>query len=310
MRNLFTKKQPDLPRRRVALRDANSVGSPADIFRRNRTLTGTTSNVLGIVNLKSDLESSRSKVHHLSNHRRKMSVILVIVVASVVVLWMLLSNFTAGVRVIVPVANVSKSIDFTRYEKTIQEYLDNNPASRLQFFLDQAALNVYVISKLPEVLSVEQRGMADIGQTNFAVVMRAPVAGWTVNNKQYYVDSKGLSFEVNCFESPLVQIVDNSGASPTGSTAIVSNRFLGFVGRVVSIAKDNGYIVSQAILPANTTRELDIKIKDNNTLVKLSIDRPAGEQVEDMSRAIKYFATKGLDPEYMDVRVSNKAFYK
>lgn len=310
MRKLFTKKQPDLPRRRVALRESNPNTSQADIFKRNRTLTGTTSNILGIVGLKSDLESSRSKVHHLSHHRRKVSVLLVVVVASAIVLWMLLSNFTAGVRVIVPVANISKSVDFARYEKTIQEYLDNNPASRLQFFVDQAALNSYVISKLPEVLSVEQRGMTDIGQTSFAVVMRAPVAGWAVNNKQYYVDAKGLSFEVNCFESPLVQIIDNSGASPIGSTAIVSNRFLGFVGRVVSIAKDNGYVVSQAILPANTTRELDIKIKDNNTLVKLSIDRPAGEQIEDMSRAIKYFAAKGLSPEYMDVRVSNKAFYK
>ena len=92
--------------------------------------------------------------------------------------------------------------------------------------------------------------------------------------------------------------------------AIASNRFLSFVGRVVSLTKASGYTVVQAMLPAETTRELEIKLKEGDYLVKLSIDRPVGEQVEDMIAAVRYFTGSGQTPKYIDVRVSGKAFYQ
>jgi hypothetical protein len=154
--------------------------------------------------------------------------------------------------------------------------------------------------------------MVGIGVTNFAVTMRTPVAGWQINNKQYYVDSNGYPFESNYFPDPSVQIVDNSGITYKlgTTTAIASNRFLSFVGRIVSLTKASGYTVTQAILPPETTRELEVRLKETSYYVKLSIDRPAGEQVEDMVTAIKYFTAHGQSPQYIDVRVSGKAFYK
>lgn len=305
----FTKKQSDMPRRRSVGRDIRPTAS-SDIFRRNRTLTGTTSNNLDSAGIKSDLESSRTQAHYLANHRRKIFSILVVALGSATLLWILISNFTAAVSVSVPAATISKSIDLSRYEKVIQEYLDINPMGRLHFLLDQPALNTYVSGKLPEVASVVQQNMMNIGQTKFAITMRTPVAGWKINNKQYYVDSKGIPFLQNYFTSPTVQIVDSSGASPQTGEAIVSNRFLSFVGRVVAEAKTGGYTVTQAIIPPKTTRELDVKLKGINMVVKLSIDRSAGEQVEDMGKAVQYFAGRGLSPSYIDVRVSGKAFYK
>ena len=70
-----------------------------------------------------------------------------------------------------------------------------------------------------------------------------------------------------------------------------------------------GYTVSEAILPSNTTRQLNIRIKDNDLLIKMTIDRSAAEQVSDMSRAVKYFTSNNLMPTYIDVRVDNKVFY-
>jgi len=225
-------------------------------------------------------------------------------------LWTLINNFTATVIVSVPSMAISKPVDSSYYGKVIQEYLNINPMSRLHFLLDQSALTTYVSSKLPEVLTVVQQNMIGIGETNFAITMRIPVAGWMINGKQYYVDSKGIPFEKNYFLVPTVQIVDNSGTPPQTGTAIASNRFLSFVGRVVSLAKASGYTVTQAILPVNTTRELEIRFKENNFLVKLSIDRPVGEQVEDMGRAVQYFISHGQTPNYIDVRVSGKAFFE
>ena len=131
--------------------------------------------------------------------------------------------------------------------------MDSHPLSRLQFVLDENDLSIYVAGRMPEVVSVSQRGMKSLGQTKFNLVVRTPVAGWRINDKQYYVDSKGISFDRNYFAEPDVQIIDeNSKSLPTG-IAIASNRFLGFVGRVVSIARSSGYIVTQAIIPVDTT---------------------------------------------------------
>ena len=309
--SLFKKKQSDIPRRRLADRAIDNSTSP-NVFRRNRTLTGSTSNNLGGIKAKADLESPRVHVHNLSVQRRKVTGILFIVFISIVLIWTLVSNFTSTVSVSVSDSSISKPVDVLKYEKVIQDYFGINPISRLSFFLDQSALTTYVSSKLPEVSMVSKRNMLGIGRSNFAITMRVPVAGWQINSKQYYVDSRGIPFEKDYFGKPVVQIIDNSGIpSPqNGTVAIASNRFLSFVGRVVYLSKLNGYTVTQAALPANTTRELEVRLKEGNYLVKLSIDRTVGEQVEDMVASVRYFTSHNQTPEYIDVRVSGKAFYR
>jgi len=302
---LFRKNRSDLPRRR-SVENVKTTASSSNIFKRNRTLVGTSS-----ANSKSDTGSPRVNARKLLIRRRKIIAILLLVIISAVPIYILIINFTASVSISSEDAAVSKPIDSIKYEKAIQNYLDINPLSRLSFFLDELALSAYMSNKLPEVLNISKGDMAGLGKTNFVIKMRTPIAGWQINDKQYYVDSKGIPFEQNYFSSPSVQIVDNSGvALKTGTTAIASNRFLSFVGQVVSLAKASGYTVTQASLPVNTTRELLIRLAQGNQLVKLSIDRPAGEQVEDMVSAVKYFTSLGQNPEYIDVRVSGKAFYK
>lgn len=307
---LFKNKRSDIPRRRSADNVKNSTPTTTHIFKRNRTLTGTTSNRLDRANTKTDLESPRIHAHNLSIQRRKIVGILLLIFISAIPIWILISNLTVTVSVSLADKAVLKPVDKSKYEKAIQNYLDINPMSRLSFVLDQPDLTAYISAKLPEVLNITQKNMLGIGKSNFAITMRTSIAGWRINNKQYYVDSKGIPFENNYYSNPSVQIVDDSGISlKISTTAIASNRFLSFVGRVVYLAKASGYTVTQAILPVNTTRELQIRLKEGGYLVKLSIDRPAGEQVEDMVAAIRYFAGRGQVPQYIDVRVSGKAFY-
>lgn len=305
---LLSKKKSGTPRRRSINSDVRS-SKASDTFKRNRTFTGTTSNYLDSLNIKSGLESPRAQIHHLAAKRRKIFSIFITVILASIFLWVLIYNFTATVKVTISDANISKSIS-DKYSNTIQDYLEINPLSRFRFFLDQTALSVYTSNKLPEVELVIPKNMAGIGVTNFTIKMRSPVAGWKINDKQYYVDAKGIPFEQSYFAAPLVQIVDNSGVSLQTGSVSVSRRFLGFVGQVVSLSSNDGLIVAQATLPANTTRELEVKLEGSNLLVKMSIDRPAGEQVEDMNRAVQYFVGQGRLPGYIDVRVSGKAFFK
>ncbi|MEI6228907.1 MAG: hypothetical protein WCP11_02720 [Candidatus Saccharibacteria bacterium] len=298
--HLFKKKQKYIPGRRLATADESlDIVGASNSFRRNQTLAN------------SQLaQSPRSQAHHLTIHRRKVLLVFGVVLLSVIFLWLLISNFTARVSVSVFNSNMSKTLDRANYEKVIQDFLDTNPMSRFTFFLDKVALNAFVSSKLPEVNMVSQQGMLQIGQTGFALTMRRPVAGWVINNKQYYVDAIGESFDINYFDNPSVQIIDNSGAANQSDTVVASRRFLGFVGKVVSESAGAGYTVTKAVLPPNTTRQLELSIKEGDYTVKLSIDRAAGEQIEDMVQALRYFNSKGYKPAFIDVRVSGKAFYK
>jgi hypothetical protein len=196
------------------------------------------------------------------------------------------------------------------YVRAVNDYLAIHPLSRLRFVFDQTDLKNYLEVTVPEVADVTIISLGGIGETNIGLTMRRPVAGWAINSKQYYVDANGIAFERNYYDNPSVQIVDNSGVALQQGTTVASNRFLGFVGRVVALSKQRGYDVVQAIIPVGTTRQLEIVLQNVAEHVKLSIDRPAGEQVEDMDRAIRYLSSHGKTPSYIDVRVSGEAFYK
>jgi hypothetical protein len=312
---LGKKKKSELPHRRVAAEDR--VRSPRreepgqNVFRRGRTLTGSTSNnVTSADHYRADMTSPRTHAHHLTGIRRRVGLLLLGFLIAAGSMYWLLTQLTAQISVNFADAAVSRTYDSSIYIKTINDYLNANPVERLRFTLSSQALSQYLSRSLPEIDSVTNVAMNHIGESTFTLSVRKPVAGWKIQGKQYYVDAKGVAFERNFYVDPTVQIVDQSGAVLQQGTAIASNRFLAFVGRVVALSKARNLIVTDAILPEGTTRQLEVKLENVTSLVKLSIDRPAGEQVEDMARSLAYLALKKQTPSYIDVRVSGKAFYQ
>lgn len=288
----------------------NAPSNQSHAFRRNRNLSR--NNRVGEYESLNNKTSSRSHVHHLSIKRRKLSGIFLICLLSVAIIFLIIINFTATPSIILVDNLITKSVPKSKYQTIIQDYFNSNPFSRFLFILDEAKLTNYVSNEAPEVLNVQYKDMKSFGNNNFTIKLRKPVAGWKINDKQYYVDENGSQFEVNYFENPTVQIVDKSGASQemnNSGVAIASKRFLSFVGQVVSTAKKYHYTVIKAILPEDTTRQLEIKIKENTFTIKLSLDRSVGDQIGDMDRAIKYFNKKHIRPSYIDVRVSGRVFY-
>lgn len=185
-----------------------------------------------------------------------------------------------------------------------------NPAQRLRLALDQTALTQYVSDQLPEVENVKVTGLAGIARASVAITFRTPVAGWQINSKQYYVDADGVVFDKNYYSAPAVQIIDESGVSPEQGSTVVGTRLLGFLGKVVSQAKGRGYTVVKALLPADTTRQVDVYFDGIATRVKMSIDRGAGEQLEDARRSLNFLKSTNVTPEYIDVRVPGRAAYR
>ncbi len=314
MAGLFSKKQSGQPARRGTKPEGRvDPQNLADIdqrynFRRNRTLTGSSSSqVTSAGEANAQLKSPRVQTHELRKKRRRLGSLLFIILLAMAGIYGLIYQFTSSVVVRAP--GLAASLDKS-YEETVQSYLALRPAERLRFLMNQAALNDYVKQKLPEVSSVRVGDNVGFGRSDFTLTMREPLAGWSIQGKQQYVDASGTAFARNYFPIPGVQIVDNSGVQVADGQAVASNRFLGFVGRTVGLMKAQGYTVTQVAIPTATTREVELKIDGLAYPIKLSIDRGVGEQAEDMVRAIKWFQQKNQSPQYIDVRVSGKAFYR
>jgi len=311
---MFSKKSSrandPVPRRRRVAEDefdagaAKSTPTPTGSgqFRRNQTLSSYRHNT--------PEESTRIKAHTLAIQRRKLGGIFLIVAIAVLALALLLWQLIAQVHVTTTTKQLSSGFENTLYEQSVSEYLNLNPAQRLRFALDETALSAFVASSHPEVESLKMSGMPGLAQSNFTITFRTPVAGWIINSNQYYVDSHGVVFEKNYYDAPTVQIVDESGVSPEQGSAVVGTRLLGFLGRIVSQAQGRGYTPVKAVLPEGTTRQVEVELKDVATRVKFSIDRGAGEQMEDADRSLKFLQNRGIGAGYIDVRVSGRAAYQ
>lgn len=313
MRILRRKKSYDSPGRVFSRDNTTKSTNASNIFSRNRTLVGSMSHsVASASESSSNLRSPRAHAHHLTFRRRRLLTVLSYVIVTVGVLTWFLYEFTAHIDIEASSSATVSSItvDSTRYQRAIGDYLNSHPFERLRPLMKTKELTNFVSSITPEVKRVSTRGSSGLASTRLEIQFRKPVAGWVINGKQYYVDKDGVSFQLNYFERPSVKIVDNSGVSQTSGSTVISGRFLRFVGRTVEIARGLGVNVEQAIIPSGTTRQVDVRVLGHNYPIKLSLDRSVGEQVEDMAKAITFFTSRKLEPLYIDVRVSGRAFYQ
>lgn len=306
------KKQDDAPRRRQAafLEDENKSREFDErySFKRNRTLTGSSSSqITSPGESNAQIKSPRVQAHELARQRRHIGAILLLVLVGSGILYFLVSQFTA--TAVVQASDASSGLD-PSYAKTIDSYMSSQPLERLRFVTNVDHLSEYLQEKSPEIASVAIDGSAGLGKSVFTVTLRHPTVGWSINGKQAYVDATGTAFERNYFAAPTVQVVDKSGVQVQAGQALASNRFLGFVGRAVGLAKNQNFTVTQVIIPEGTTREVELQLQGISYPVKLSIDRGVGVQVEDMARAIRWLQAHGQVPQYLDVRVSGEAFYR
>ncbi|MDO8335294.1 MAG: hypothetical protein Q7T74_00735 [Candidatus Saccharibacteria bacterium] len=281
-------------------------------FRRSRTLQGTTSsNVKAANQQKAELKSYRLKKQQQTRRRRFYTTAIITLILLILGVWYLVGQYTVGIGTLsFSPSTTTSELKTSLYKDAISKYLGTQPAERFRFAINQARLTQFVADSLPEVKSVQVDGGSS-NTTDFKLTLRQPIASWSSNNHQSYVDEEGVSFTNNYFAKPSVVITDNSGAKTDGSKAVVSERFLRFLGRLVSLTNTSGLgTVTEASIPKNTAREIDIKLKGKSYYIKTHIDRDPAATVEDIKRVVTFLEQKKITPSYIDVRVSGRAFYK
>ena len=310
--SVFKNNKPaDLPpRRRQNLQDPpKSELASSQLFKRNRTLTGSSSGMFGSAGeQQADILSPRAAAHELAAKRRHLSRMLAGVSLGLIFVAFLLWQLIMGVSVY-GANGVALQSDIG-YDKAISEYLSRQPLQRFRISLDEVALTAFVSRTHPEVESIELSQPNGLASSKFEIITREPIAKWRVSGADQYVDRSGVAFAVNYHDTPAIQIADDSGIDPSSGAAVASARFLGFVGNVVRLSESLGHNPVGVRIPPSSTRQIEVSFGDFPYPVKFTTDRPAGEQVEDMGRAVGYMKSNKVTPDYLDVRVSGRAYYK
>lgn len=279
-------------------------------FRRNRTITGSSSaQIMSSNELNAEVRSPRAQAHHLSSLRRRLLMYFGAIAAAAFSLYIVLAQTTASEFIQVKDVPVISAQQEELYRASIEEYYTARPAERLRFLLDEDRIVSHMQASHPEVknLSIDQTG---IGEASVTVYARTPIARWNISSVDQYVDGEGVVFTNNYFKDPALQIIDNTGVQVDSSQAVASNRFLGFIGRLLASAEERALSVSRVTLPAGTTRQVEVVFTGKATKYRVSVDRSAGQQVEDIHRISSYLSKRSINPGYVDVRLEGKAYYK
>lgn len=288
-------------RRRASVSQNNS-------FQRSRTLTGSvSSDVKSVGEEKGVLKSERLRKQELQRLQRLVAFGIAVIAMVIGGIFYLISQYTFETPEVVAAdesLNVSSEMKHA-YAQSIMRYLQSHPAERFRFATSEKGVSSSVWKDFPEVKSI--KGVKD----GFEISFRKPLAVWEIGQKEYFVDDEGQSFERNYYTAPTVTVSDKSGIIASNRNVMVGKGFLSFLGRIVALVNTSGLgVVTEAIIPAETTRELDIKLQDKPYIIKLHSDRPPEYQAEDLRRVVGHLDLKGVTPQYIDLRVGGKAYYR
>lgn len=279
------------------------------MFRRSRTMTGSLSNtVKSATEQSATLRSERLKHHDLRATRRRIVGLLLGCLVAIGVLYWLLGQFISSVKIVTePPATADAS---STYQHAIQSYFHSRPGERFHVTVNTQALTAAVQAEYPEVRTITMHSDGFLVPSVATVSLRTAIAVWTIQGKKYYIDEHGVAFTRTPQYEPSLVVEDNTGIDPADTGALASERMLHYIGRIVALVQQNNFTVNKLELPADTSRQVNIYLEGRGYPIKTHLDRDPAAQAQDVINALRYIDTRAISPEYIDVRVSSKAFYK
>lgn len=129
-----------------------------------------------------------------------------------------------------------------------------------------------------------------------AVIIVMEVTTWMVNRKKIEM--------AKYVPQPTVEIIDESGQG-------ITNKVKEYVGQLEVDLSDIGLSLNRAVVPSGKNREVDIYLNGHDDVYfKLSVDRGTAVSAEDTKVMLNYIAEHDLHPQYVDIRVKGKGYYK
>lgn len=256
-------------------------------------------------------QSERKRLKRLRALRRRLAAVLAVIVVLLILGVSLLSQFTGSISTVVATdGGVTLSDDdINRYREIVDKYFAENSFERFSFARRNSALLQYVINEAPEVSAIKILP-SGIAGGRVEIDVRQPVAMWINGNQVDFVDSDGVVFDQNYYDTPSIAIEDNSGVTIDGGVA-TSSSFLSFVGKTaVALSEKEGLTVERVVIPQGSARYVEFYLAGRPYPFKAQITRDATSQAHDIAVMTRYVDSHGIQPQYIDCRVEGKAYWK
>lgn len=268
-------------------------------FRRNATM----SNMQRESREKSERQKTRDT--HLRHRQIKIIAAALVLVGALVML--VGSQFSGSFTPVSSGISLTRT-EASRYSDLVAQYLNQHPFERFSFSRRDTALTQFIQAKAPEVASVSLAPFG-LGGGRLSLSFRRPVAMWTSAGTTSFVDSDGIVFAKNYFANPSVAITDDSGTTVASGQA-TSSGFLSFIGQLEAKLAKSGLALQRVVIPRGAIRYADLYLQGRTYPFLVQIDRDAASQTADILASVSYVDANKITPQYVDVRVAGKMYWK
>ena len=135
------------------------------------------------------------------------------------------------------------------------------------------------------------------------VASLAVIIGIVAMEVSVWISNRAEEEKAAKIAQPTIEIIDEAG---TGITP----RMKEYVGQLERDLVDVGLTANRAVVPAGKMREVHVFLNGHDYYIKMNIDRESAVSAEDAKRMVNYVTEHNITPEYIDVRVKGKGYYK
>ncbi len=202
------------------------------------------------------------------------------------------------------------------YQAGIEEIWKKSPFNRTKLTVSTDKIEQEISDQFAELSSI-QIELPLLGKRPYIRITSAQPAIELVSvNGSFYVDNAGLvlartsDLSKNQLDS-LAVVRDESGLSAEPGKIIMSAAQVEFLQKLYAQLRAESVVVSSIILPKTAANQADLRVDGQSYYVKFSLDSDPRQAVGTYLAAKKKLEAESIKPaEYMDVRISEKAFYK
>lgn len=284
-------------------------------FRRSRTLSGSlSSSVTASKTRQPDLKSDRVKLHELHSSHRFLRAGLILLLGLVLVSGFLLAHSMLFADIRLAYQRAIPASEQESLQQMLTDYVNRNPSQAFTVSFNEQQAAQFLQQTHPEVAFIEADvSWFGIGADALRIGFRKPIVVWQIAGQRYYVSKDGVAFKRYWGPQPRLKVEDQSGYQPelAKEDSVASQRFIGYLGQLLGKLQDSKRvgIVERVVIPP-VPQQLHLYIGDRNYPIKTNTMRNPTAQAHDIAYALKYFDEQQITPEYVDVRVEGKAYYK
>jgi cell division septal protein FtsQ len=194
-----------------------------------------------------------------------------------------------------------------QYLEFANQYLAGHPSERFLWMLHDSEFLAEAQKTFPEISKITITNNI-INGSRVNLTLRVPVAVWRSGLERNYVDQDGKTFSKNYFDEPNITITD---LNQSGLVNGISSRMLEFIGKTIAGIESSGVgKVREVSIPVSAARYVEMRLTDRDFLIKVQIDRDVDSQITDIKNMVKYLDDRNLKPNYIDVRIKNRGFWR